>query len=492
VKVEPFLKDAVGEWQDKGRDAVPSGYAWSMRDFIPARAGAPIRGRGSWYYSGAAFAASPDALGWAPFAGGAKLVSASGTQAHDIPVTGTGATLIGTIAQMAQQYPIFYRDRLYLPSMNNNCRYLTYIAGVWAVANIGAAHVQGRYGTVYRDRLVLGRTDTFPTRVGFAKPGDPTVAWDTLSYIDTTNVLSGLQAMRNQILCFHSDYVEQIRGTIPPDSTLSDIAGDMQLGVMWDRAGCFDGRSIAGWQENVIFADERGVHITDGGLVRNMIERGGMSKPWREQFLTAVEAISGAVFGNTYICTVRFTGGVLPPVTWCCDIPTRRWYRWGNIDSSAFAVSSGAVERLFATHHSNKRVVNMERCFDPPVDLGNQQDGNGTNVLAQIETAWQRLSRRVGMRRIFDIFVHYLGYQAVDPGGSMVTVSVLEHAEGTVADYVSLDEGLRQSVASVRRKIPVYRRFEGIAFRVNAAQPMVDFRLFSLGVSMEEEEEHRI
>jgi hypothetical protein len=134
----------------------------------------------------------------------------------------------------------------------------------------------------------------------------------------------------------------------------------------------------------------------------------------------------------------------------------------------------------------------MERCFDPPVDLGNQQDGNGTNVLAQIETAWQRLSRRVGMRRIFDIFVHYLGYQAVDPGGSMVTVSVLEHAEGTVADYVSLDEGLRQSVASVRRKIPVYRRFEGIAFRVNAAQPMVDFRLFSLGVSMEEEEEHRI
>lgn len=487
MQVEPFLDDAVGMQQDSGRDEVPPGYVWSLLDHNPRISGASMRSRGPWFYVSQALSAAPVGLAYAPYLAGEKLIAAcSNGEIYDVPLAGPTAVSIATgLPAMDRQNPFFYRDKLYLPSTLGACRVLTYQP--FTVTSLPASALQGRHGTFYRERLVLARSLGVSERVAFSKPGDPTLAWNAFSFIDTSASVNGVFAMRNQILVMHGEYVEQIRGTTPPDSDLSDPLGDMQLGVLWDRAGCFDARSIAGWQGNCVFADERGVHITDGGLVRNMVTQGGLESLWRATFEPGlVTDLPGTIYGDHYICTTRLSAGT--SYTWVCHIPTRRWWRWKNIDAQAMVTSTTAPERMYATHTSTLRVTDVTQCMIPPAG-GNDPDGNGVDILPEVETGWKRLSKRVGLRRIFDVFIYYLGYRTVDPGTDLIEVSMIDSPEETVYEVIG---GLRQSTESERRKLLVARQVEGIALKIRALQSMEDFRIHSVGMSVEAEEEHRI
>jgi hypothetical protein len=485
MRVEPFLKDAVGEHQDRGRDDVPPGYVWSMLDFVPRISGATLRGRGRWFNMTNAFASAPQSLVWAPFTGGGKLIAVTNGQAWEIPPGGGpgGETLIGTANQPFRSNPHFYRNKLYLPASGFVPRVINSALAISSLSGVGAA--VGEQIHSFRDRLVSADLD----RLWFAQPGDPTILWDGTSFIDFDGKITGLKAMRNKLLVFHGNFVEQLTGTTPPDSALSNPTGDMSRDVMWEAAGCYDARSISGWQENVIFADERGVHLTDGGLVRNMIEQGGMSRVWRTAFERGgggeVDAVGGAVYGNIYICTVLMNDNA--STTWVCDIPTRRWHRWTNIKARAHAVTVGNVERIFGTDTVTKKVISMENCLNPSVLQ--QVDGNGVNVLPVVETAWLRVSRRVGMRRFYDAFVSYLCADNI--GGTtadMVEVSYTSEPEDVVYEVIgTLDE----TTVSKRRKLLFARRHEGIAFKIRALLPFTDFRVHDIGVSVEAEEEHR-
>ena len=494
MRAEPFLQTAFGEYQDRGRDNVPDGYVWALKDFVPYQLGAMIRGRGGWTYLSQALAGSIMSMVYAPFRGGAQeiVVILEGGQVYTLPLAGTTATLRGSIVGPARQNPIWWRDRIYVPSYSGN---------FWRISRFGAPLTLDSYpsslagawaGTIYKDRLVLANDGSSAySRVAFSKPGDPTATWDSTSWIDTSDFVRGLEAMRNQILVFHDDFVEQIRGTTPPDAALSDPTGDMQLSVLWDRAGCLDARSIAKWQENVIFADERGVHITDGGLVRNLIEQGGMSSPWRAAFegwiFNAGDDLSGVVYGNYYIASIRVAASGLKQV-WICDLPTRRWFRWTNIDSVAFAVTAGTSEQLVATHQATNRVTSLNACWKPNA-LASQVDGNGTNVLPEVETPWQRLSRRMAFRRIYDAFLYYLVDSTTTNQAGMVELAITDSPEDTTYEVVGT---LGEAATAKRRKLLVARRAEGVAFRIRALLAHTDFRVNSLSVSMEQEEEHRI
>lgn len=493
MRVQSFLSDVVGEYQDKGRDNVPEGYAWAMKDFVPGLHSGALRGRGGWDDISGLMAADPYALAYGRFQNTDRLVALAGNNAYEIPVAGTGVTLIGSVGgQTNRQNPVYYRGYFYIPFSGAAWRTLIYAFGAWSIGTLASFHQQGSYATVYRDRLVAGRTSTDETLVGFSKPGDPSLAWDSLSYIQTAAGVTGLQAMRNQILVFHRDFVEQIRGTVPPDSALSDPTGDMSLTLLWDKAGCVDARSIAMWQGNVIFADGSGVHITDGGLVRNLVAQGGMQTPWRKQFEgwidAAADSVASAVFGDYLVCTVRIFVGQLK-TTWVCHIPTRRWFRWTNIDSAAHVSSAGPVERIYGLNVATRRVVLLNDCFNPSSTSAIQADGNGTNVLPEVETPWKLIGNRVGLRRLYDAFLRFLGYQTVDPGTNLVELSLTTTPEDTTYEVVG---GSRQAAEMDRRKLLVARQVEGVAFKIRALAGMNDFRVHSLGVSVEAEEEHRV
>ncbi len=486
MRVESFLSDAVGEYQDRGRDDIPPNYAWSLRDLVPHILGATLRVRGHTTYNSQALPGAVESLVWAPYAAGGRLVAVTDTQAYDVPPAGTTATLIGSVPGPVRANALFYRNALYVPSPGSAIHKIGY--SPFGIATLPGSAPQGAQLTSYRDRLV--GSDATGTSLVFSKPGDPTAAWDSLSVIAVEAFISGLKAMRNQILVFHYDSVEFIRGTTPPDSTLSDQTGDMTRDILWSDRGCFDARSISSWQENVIFADASGVHITDGGQVRNMIEQGGMSRAWRSAFEEALVAgVNGTVYGNYYLCTVRVGGG---SETWLCDIPTRRWHRWSNIESAAFAVSTvgASSERLHATDHTTRRVLNLDYCLNPDkAGEAPKVDANGVNVLPVIETPWLRISRRVGLRRIYDVFLYYLARRATDPGTDMVSIGYVTEPEDTTYEALT---GFRQTAVSKRRKVPVFRELEGIAFRVAATQQIIDFRIHNVGLSLEAEEEHRV
>lgn len=484
MRVEPFLEDAVGMQQDAGRDEVPSGYVWSLLDFVP-HVGAALRSRGAWQYASPVAGNEIVSMAWAPYLAGSKLIGAAAT--GDIYDVSVGAvTSVGTMGVPQKQNPIFWRDKLYLPAYNSQARALSF-TGTFSNAVLPVSSLAGRHATVFRERLVLGRSVADPERVAFSKPGDPTAAWDAISFVDTNDAVEGLWAMRNQILVFHANYVEQIRGTTPPDSTLTDPLGDMQLGVMWDRAGCFDARSINGWQGNVIFADQRGVHITDGGLVRNMIIQGGLERLWRETFEPGfVVDLPGAVFGDYYLITPRVSSGIT--YTWVCHIPTRRWWRWKNIDAKVLVTGSVAPERLYGTQSSVKRVTDLTYTFYPST-VAEQVDANGVDVLPEVETGWLRMSKRAGLRRVYDMFLHYLAYRQSDPGTNLVEVSMTTTIEDTSYEVVG---GYRQTTESKRRKLLVARQVEGLALKIRALQAMTDFRIHGVGMSVEAEEEHRV
>ena len=103
-------------------------------------------------------------------------------------------------------------------------------------------------------------------------------AWDALSYVDTARAVTAFAPMWAQILVFHTTAIEKIRGTIPPGTNLDP---DMFSTRSPTRSAATTRARSCDWQENVIFANSRGVHLTDGATMRSLTEQGGIGDFWR-------------------------------------------------------------------------------------------------------------------------------------------------------------------------------------------------------------------
>lgn len=484
-------REAKGVYQDAGRDNVPQGYVWDLIDYVPEILGAPVRQRGKWAFQSDALPNAIDGMIYANYKAGGKLLVANGTNLRDVPVASVGSTSVGTIPATLQD-PVFHRDRVIIPAANGTspAKYVVWNGAAYTLTDAPASAQTGKYAAVFKDRVLLAGSIAAPTSVGFSKPGDPTLAHDALSLIPTSLPLTGIAAQRNQILCFHAASVERIRGTIPPDSTLTDPTGDMVLDSLFDLAGCYDARSIALWNDNVIFADARGVHITDGAIVRNMAVQGGIETKWRRDFHEdttrgPVLSLAGGVFRDLYIITIRSTSGL--PITWVCDIPTRRFTRFGNVDSTAFALSVGTAEKIYSTDNTTKKVVDLSGAFNPDRTVV-QTDGNGTNVLPVLETGWMRLGKQSAWRRVRDLFFGYETIENADTGGRVLQIDYLHSPADTTYETLG---GFKHMADYLRAKLPFERRVMGFALKVTQLLPTRDTRIYDIDVWANPEEGHR-
>lgn len=485
----PLLRQVRGVYSDLARDRLPDGSVWALVDWIPEILQAGARMRGAWIYQSTdALAAQVDGMLYAPYATGSILMAAVGTNLRRIPELAPGAsTLIGAIPA-TRQNPVFHRNRVIVPASNGvtAAKYITWSGAIFTLADAPASALTGRYATVWKDRLILGNSATQPQQIAFSKPGDPTVAFDSISLVNTSYDLTGLAAQRTQILCFHASSVERVRGTIPPDSTLSDPTGDLLLDTLWDRAGCFDARSIAYWQDNVIFCDARGIWLTDGAVVRNMAVQGGVINLWHDNFRRGGAdplTIAGGVHQDYYICTVRNAG--FAPTTFVTHIPTRRAFMLSNIDSTAFAYAIGTAEKFFGADAGAARVVDLTPVFAPnPAIL--QVDGDGAAVLPTIQTAWYRLGKTAGLKRVRDIHVSYVAVRDDD-------LEVLRASYVKTPTGVDIPLGEFRPLADYeRKKMAVNRSLEGIAIRIDQLLPTKDSRLYDISVWAYPEESTRL
>lgn len=487
-----IFREARGIHQDNGRDRVPVGKVYDMIDVVPRILGSSVRGRGKWAYQSDVQAAEPVASLFVPYAAGATLVLilANGN-ARSINQTSIGSAAFGAPGTTIQN-PVFHRDRLVVPRADGTSA-LRFISSAGVVTNAPVSALTGRLATIFKDRVIAAGSAAEPTTIAASKPGDPTIAWDALSKIPTSLPLTGVASQRNQILCFHEGSVERLRGTTFPDSAATDPTGDMILEPLFDLAGCYDPRSIVNWQDNVIFADARGVHITDGAIVRNMIVQGGIETFWRSLFVTsgprgAVLSLAAHVTRDLYHVTVRNAVG--SPITLCCDIPTRSWWAYSNIDATTYAVATGDEERLWAGDAASLRMIDITPIYSPDPEVL-QVDADGTNVLPLVDTGWLRLGQgEEAMKRIKFLMVSY--ETGVVPTDATTAVEVSRLHAPSDDDHYHLIQGLPHVDEYRRSRVRAGFGSYGLGVRVAAVLPTKDFRLHDVSVDASVEEEHRV
>lgn len=487
-----LLRDIRGVYSDRARDRLPDGSVWQMADWVPLLMQAGARIRGAWKYQSAVLPSPPDGMLYAPYIFGPRLLVANGSALTDVPLGTPGGGALAATIPPTRQNPIFHRNRVIVPAADGTsaARVIDYNGISFTAADAVTGGVSnpaiGRYATVFKDRTVLGNQAAQPSRVIFSTPGHPELAFDQDSYYDTSYPITGLAVQRAQVLCFHDSSVERLRGTTPADSSLpdADAPGDLILDVLWDRAGCYDARSIAYWQDNVLFADARGIQLTDGSLVRNVTAQGGVINLWHEIFNRAGPPLSlaGGVYRDYYLCTIRHTG--YEPFTFVVEIPTRRMFTLKNIDATCFAFSVATIEKLFGTNQATQQVTDLSPVFDPDATVF-QIDGNGLPVLPTLSTGWHMLTKKPGFKRVIEA---HISYEADRDDDSEVLQAY--YANTPIADDKPLGQ-LRPSKGYVRRPMPVRRRMEGMGMRIDQLLPTKDTRLFDISVRVYAEEPTR-
>ncbi|HEY7421452.1 MAG TPA: hypothetical protein VH541_05535 [Gaiellaceae bacterium] len=483
----PLLKEVAGIYVDRARDRLPDGSVWQMTDWVPESLQAGVRMRGRWTWQSVALSAGPDGMIYAPYSTGSRLLSACGASLYNIPLASVGGTAVGTIPA-TKQNPVFHRNTVIIPAASGSspAKRVTFDGTTFGFADEDASALTGRYACVFKDRLVLGGSAGQPSRLAFSKVGNPAGAWDAISLFDTAYDLTGLAAQRTQVLCFHASSVERLRGTTPPDSTLTNQKGDMTLDVLFDRAGCYDARSIAAWNDNILFCDARGIFLTDGAVVRNVTDQAGMMNEWRLTFKRGGNpplSVAGVVHQDYYLCCVRNSG--YPPVTFVTDLPSRRMFKLSNIDATCFAFSIGTTEELYSCDTATKRVTYLTNMFVPDSTVL-QIDDNSTPVLPTISTGWSRLTKAEGFKRIHDMHVAYEAHRDDD-------------VEVWRAFYTNAPSGIDQALGEFRTKnqygrskIAVRRRLPGFATTLTQLVPTKDSRLYEISLRAYPEEPSRL
>jgi len=493
-----LLRGARGFAHDYPRDRMPEGLLWDMADYVPLLLDTQLTGRGGWKFVSQALSSDINGGIQAPFKTGERmLVVGTDGQIAQINLDGT-VTNIGTVAGGVAQNPLMLADKVvFLSATGQPPVVVTATASSASAAPLPGSPPAGKYGSVYKSRLMVANFPGQEERVQFSPPLlDPAKTWDVNSWYDSSQPITGIGALRSVVLLFHAGSVERLRGSKPPDTAASD-PGDFVLESLFDACGCGDAKSIAYWNDNCIFADERGVHLTDGAIVRNLIGQGGLLTYWRSLY-RARASLAAETYLDYYVITLRDQTGV--GMTLVCDLTTRSWFRFTNIRALSYVRSVGTQENLWGGRAGTGRLTSLAECFFPPV-LGAGQsdvDDDGTPVLPSFETPWFRLQEEGRKRVRFS----YLSYDARVAGLAAVAERTQLATESPMLEcgFITNPHDLNYTVAGTlpatsgytRYRLPVGRHPYGLALRVRQVAPSVVTRVYDFALQASTDERSRL
>lgn len=485
---EPLVtqRDFTRIIQDVSRDRLPRGAVWNMVDTIPGEIDAPLAKRGGWSYASADLSTTHSgadivrAAIWAPFTAGEQLVAVStdlGTGSKCLQVVSTGSTTDRAVTNTPFENLSFYRNQVVITTDSGGSAPSRY-DGSSDNAAITGSPPNGSRSTVYKDRLVLGRSSGNMNRVWFSGAGDIN-SWDTTNaWIDTSGEVSGLYALRNAILVFHPAGLERIIGSIPPPGT------DMYLQPVFDTGTQF-AQSFAGTDQFMCFANAAGVYMTDGSQVVDLTREGGIKDLWQARCATATTlALAGGYFRGYYFVTIR-TGNVTTIDTFAVHVDTKRWLRFSNITAHCFARKVSGTEELYFGDSSEARLNSMSGLFDPT--SSNKNDGDGTAVGCSVELPFVSISQSKGrLRRA------YVKYDLRDAGTDNPTLALSYVTSPEATSYTSISSTLAETTEMTRERRDINKAAFGVGLKLAQTTASAQTRLYETALEGHPRESSRV
>ncbi|HEX7071474.1 MAG TPA: hypothetical protein VF190_11740 [Rhodothermales bacterium] len=341
--------------------------------------------RGGTSYAGPAMTAATyaRAVVYADFPSGSQLV-AVGNNGHVYTVTsGTTTDLGGTTINGWADKP-----KLRVGGGKNLLIFTDAAAGIGPVKYDGSAAQTALGGSppaaihseIYKSRLVLGNTSANPNRLYFSPTPDIESTWDTTnSWIDCDHAITGIAALRNALLIFSQGHIERIIGTTPPPGS------DMDRSPLGD-VGTPDARSIVVQEGNCLFANPRGVYLTNGSGFASLTTEGQIESYWQSLFSSydpSSWVISAGILRSFYFITI-YDGTNY--TTLMCNVPRRAWWRLSNVKAHMFAQAVGTQDELYYADGGTNRVTKLSGIFSPSSSNKNDADGTAVTPTATLRT----------------------------------------------------------------------------------------------------------
>jgi len=482
-----LLRGARAMSRDQAREMLPPGYLWDVCDWVPQMIDSLLTSRGGWIWGSATGASADFNSGiLAPYTAGEQNLANAGGTVYAVDNNSPFAlTNRGSVPAVVRQNPVMLFDQVvWMDGNGASPPVVVPPTGAPAAISPGTTIPRNvRYGTIWGEYFVganqVGHEDT----VYWGPPDDITQPWDNNAFWRTTGAVTGLAALRTVILVFHASSIERLRGTRPPAGTSK---GDMVLEPLFQQVGTTEPKTICYWQENVLFADEHGVHITDGAVLRNLIQQGSMSTYWRGLY-NQKQTISATVFLDYYVVSIIRNDGSNDCLI--CDLNARQWFRFSNIAVVSMWASGGTIgmERFWGGVNGAHRLGRFSSCFFPIVTTAIAQDANGTNVLPYLETGWYRLSQEGRKRVRFS----YLSYDARVPAAGPDPLK-LSYIVGPADTNWTAAGTVPATLDYSRWRLPVGKAPYGIAFRIEQVQPTNVTRVSDIAVDAHTIERSRV
>lgn len=499
--------------RDFPRDQMPKGYLWDIIDYVPEIIDASLTGRGGWAWGSDDLGSDGETGVLAGFTGGDQLLiqTVAGRLIQVNPDAPYNVIADRGPLVRAAQNPVFRRaDAIWFDRDGATVPTLV------RAATVIPAHTsapKARYGTNWGKYLVVGNIPGGDEHlVRYSHPSNQLEnadGWDAASFVSTAGPVTGLAALRAVQLVFHASTVERIRGSTPPNSTI--VTGDLTIEPLFTRVGCTAPQSIAYWNENVIFADEHGVHLTDGAVIRNLANQGGISYFWRTLWGSRL-TVAACVFLDYYQITIRPVSG--PSVTLICDLNKRQWFRFQNVYALSYIASGGStgMERVWGGMGGTGRLARIAPCYFPTLNVGSLADADGAPVMPEFETPWYRLGEE-GRKRVRFAYLSYdvrssgsVGEDAFPGAGTYErehngsVSSLVAASEILELSYIRSPQQLGYVVAGTLPATVDYRRYRlpigqfpyGIAFKVRQTATATANRIFDFGVEQQAAERSRV
>lgn len=371
--------------RDAPRVAIPANGVYDAADFLLHQVGIAIK-RGGTSYAGPVMGTttSAKAVAYAEFPAGAQIVGVGSDNGLYKITSGTttslgGSTVSGGIIDTPKLRVGGGKNLLVFPCADGTTAPI-YWDGSAAPAGLGGSPPAGKVCEIYKTRLVLAGKSGNENRLYFSPTPDITSTWDTTdSWIDCDHAVSGLAALHNALIIFSQGHCERIIGTTPPPGS------DMDRAPLGD-VGCTDARSIVVQEGNAIFANPRGVWLTNGAGFASLTTEGLIETYWQsllQGYDPATWTIAAGILRSFYFVTITDNNGS-NVVTLMCNVPKRAWWRLTNIQATMYAQGVGKQDELYYADKSHGRVVQMSGIFMP--SASNKNDADGTAVAPMLET----------------------------------------------------------------------------------------------------------
>jgi hypothetical protein len=465
---------AKGMVRDAPRSAIPAGAVYDSADFLLHQPGLAMK-RGGTAYAGPALGAnnSVNTVAFAAFPAGSKIVAIGGGNGHMYTVTAGATTdLTGAIMTTLDtpKLRVGGGKNLLIFSDATGTAAPTKYDGSAAPSTLGGTPAAGKFCEIYKTRLALANTTTAPNRIQFSPTPDIESTWDTATaWIDTDYAITGMAAMSNALLIFSAGITERITGSSPPpgsDMTLTPIGS----------VGCTDARSIVKQEGNVIFANTRGVYLTNGAGFASLTTEGLIETYWQSLFVgydPTTWIISAGVFRGFYIVSVINAAGT-NVTTLMCNVPRKAWWRLTNVNATMWGQALGAQDELYYSDRNSGRVVGISGMFTP--SAANKNDANGTAVTPYLET------RMLGTGLSLKSFgFGHLNYDMRDAATDNPTMAVSTAVGTEATTYVSpVESPLAKTTDMLRSRFTISNVSQGVSCKFQQTNASSKTEIYAL------------